>query len=178
MNNTRTKPNDTARIFAKLMFEGKVNAALNYLTASTDHGVLPATDDVINSLKAKHPEPAPIFNDILHNGPLEEVPNNYFDSIDELTIRKSAKMTRGAAGSSHFDSEQFRRILCSNNFKFEGKALREQIARFARKIASSLIDPNSLEAYMTSRLIPLNKNPGIRPIGIGETFAKDSRKNH
>ena len=64
------------------------------------------------------------IDELTIRGPLEEVPKNYFDRIDELTIRKSAKMT-APAGSPDFDSEQFRVILC-NNFKSEEL---EQLAR-------------------------------------------------
>ena len=38
----------------------------------------------------------------------------------------------------------------------------------ARKIATSNVDPNGLAAYTACRLIALNKNPGVRPIGVGE----------
>ena len=30
------------------------------------------------------------------------------------------------------------------------------------------VDPKGLFAFVACRLIPLNKNPGVRPIGIGE----------
>lgn len=34
------------------------------------------------------------------------------------------------------------------------------------------MDPTSLEAITACRLIPLNKNPGVRPIGICETIRR------
>ena len=30
------------------------------------------------------------------------------------------------------------------------------------------MDPESVAAYTSSRLVPLDKNPGVRPVGIGE----------
>ena len=80
--------------------------------------------------------------------------------------------TKGSAGPSQFDADQFRRVLCSNHFKTEGKDLREQICLFAKKIATEALDPNSLDAYIACRLIPLNKNPGVRPIGVGEVLRR------
>ena len=133
-------------------------------------------DDILRELRLKHPQPAPIQPNILLNGPLEQVQTNYFDSIDEVTIHKAVKLTNGAAGPSQLDADQYRRILCSRTLKTEGKDLRDQIAILARNIASNLIDPNVLNSYVACRLIPLNKNPGIRPIGIGEILRRIIRK--
>ena len=41
-----------------------------------------------------------------------------------------------------------------------------------RRIASKYIDPASLQAYVACRLIPLDKWPGVRPIGIGEVVRR------
>ena len=35
-------------------------------------------------------------------------------------------------------------------------------------IAPGDVDPSALEGLVACRLIPLNKNPGVRPIGVGE----------
>jgi len=42
------------------------------------------------------------------------------------------------------------------------------LAAFARRISTTFVDPSSLQAYTACRLIPLDKCPGVRPIGIGE----------
>ena len=42
------------------------------------------------------------------------------------------------------------------------------LALFAKRISTSYVDPRSLSAYTASRLIPLDKCPGVRPIGVGE----------
>ena len=81
-------------------------------------------------------------------------------------------MTKGVAGPSSLDANQFKRILCSKQFNKEGKDLRDQISIFAKNIATKVTDPNCLEAYTANRLIPLDKNPGIRPIGIGEVLRR------
>ena len=42
----------------------------------------------------------------------------------------------------------------------------------ARKLCTELVDPDPLAAYISCRLIPLDKNPGVRPIGIGEVLRR------
>ena len=163
---------DNAKTFAKLMLQGKINAALNLLSTEGGGGVLPLSESVINSLVEKHPSPAPIQEDALLHGPVNKVPSNYFDSIDEETIAKAAQLTKGAAGPSHVDAKHYRHILLSNKYKTENKQLREQIAKLARKLASTIVDPATLEAFICCRLVPLDKQPGIRPIGIGEVMRR------
>ena len=38
----------------------------------------------------------------------------------------------------------------------------------ARRLATECLNPNTLEAFVACRLIPLDKNLGVRPIDIGE----------
>ena len=75
------------------------------------------------------------------------------------------------------DAKQWKRLICSNHFKQENKELREQLAIFAKQIATEVVDPGILEAYVACRLIPLDKDPGsselqIRPIGVGEVMRR------
>ena len=168
----RRSAEDSAKAFAKLMLQGKINAALNLLSTESGGGVLQLSDPVIKSLVDKHPSPAPIQEDALLHGPVNRVPSNYFDTIDEQTIAKAAQLTKGAAGPSHVDAKQYRHILLSNKFKAENKQLREQIANLAKKLATTIVDPSTLEAFICCRLVPLDKQPGIRPIGIGEVMRR------
>ena len=46
------------------------------------------------------------------------------------------------------------------------------LAAVARRMCTTLIDPSTLLAYTACRLIPLNKCPGVRPIGIGEVVRR------
>ena len=39
----------------------------------------------------------------------------------------------------------------------------------ARRVCTELVDPASIAPLLSCRLIALDKNPGVRPIGIGET---------
>ena len=46
------------------------------------------------------------------------------------------------------------------------------LAAFTHRICSNFIDPSGLAAFITCRLIPLDKKPGVRPIGICETVQR------
>ena len=168
----RRSPEENAKTFAKLMLQGKINAALNLLSTETSGGVLPLSESVIAGLNQKHPAPAPVQDDALLFRPINKIPANFFDSIDEQSITKAAQLTKGGAGPSHLDAKQYRHILLSNKYKSENKRLREQIAKLARKLATTILDPTTLEALVCCRLVPLDKCPGIRPIGIGEVLRR------
>ena len=72
----------------------------------------------------------------------------------------------GAAGPSGLDSSAWKR-LCSS-FSSLSMDLCNVLAALARKLGSSYVDPVSLSPLVASRLIALDKNPGVHPIAIGE----------
>ena len=120
----------------------------------------------LSELKSQHPPAGEVKQDSLLFGPINEISHCYFDEMDEIMIAKAASLTKGAGGPSHLDADHFRHKLLSKKFKTEAKELREQIAVLARTVVSTLVDPKSIKALTTCRLIPLNKNPGVRPIGV------------
>ena len=162
---------DTSRIFAKLIMEGKVSAALKFLDSESS-GVLTCSDEVLKELKSKHPDEASIQENSLLNGPILSIPDCFFDSIDEQSVINAALRTKGSAGPSGMDAELYRRVLCSKNFGTVCKTLREEVACFTKNLATKSYHPQLLQPYIASRLIPLEKNPGIRPIGIGEVLRR------
>ena len=152
--------------------EGKISAALKFLDKESSSGVLTLSNDVTQELNEKHPKAAPVSDNSLLYGPIDYIPKCIFDSIDEMLVLKAALNTKGSAGPSGMDAELFRRILCSKNFNKAGKELREEIAIFARNLLTANYHSDFLEGYVSSRLIPLDKNPGIRPIGVGEVLRR------
>ena len=46
------------------------------------------------------------------------------------------------------------------------------VAKIAVCLTTEKVSEKSLEAYNACRVTPLNKNPGVRPIGIGEVFRR------
>ena len=166
------KEEDTARKFSNLMFEGKVNAAVRMVCEEADKGVLPLNKDTLDQLKKKHPSPAGIMEKTLLFGPVGKIYPQYFHAIDGGMIFRAAKMTNGGAGPSGTDSDFFQHIIMNKNFKGDGEKLRTELAKYARQICSEYLHPALIMPYLNSRLIPLNKCPGIRPIGIGETVRR------
>jgi hypothetical protein len=58
-------------------------------------------------------------------------------------------------------------------FGKEGTDLCRAIANLAKTLCIEKVeDPENLNALMACRLIPLNKDPGLRPIGVGEVLRR------
>ena len=78
-------------------------------------------------------------------------------------------------GPSGLDADGWRRILCSSTFGTTTLDLRKAIAEMTKKLCIESLSQNAgdkspIEAFVACRLIPLNKNPGLRPIGVGEVL--------
>ena len=169
-----------ARKFSKLMMEGKVRAALRLLTKQMESGPLcldEVTEDgsgktVRETLEEKHPEANPVQPEAILNENLtsEDFHPIIFDSITAEVIRNSALHTEGAAGPSGLDAMSWRRLCTA--FGQKSNDLCCALASFARRICTTYIDPSGLTAYTSCRLIPLDKCPGVRPIGIGEVVRR------
>ncbi|XP_028416582.1 uncharacterized protein LOC114540659 [Dendronephthya gigantea] len=168
-----------AKTIAKLVFEGKINAALKLLEQNS-RGILPLSQSTINELTRKHPDATEAEASVLINGPIPFVDPVMFQNITESTIMNAALKTKGSSGPSGIDADGWKRILVSKNFATVGRDLRCAIATFAQKVSTIEIEATmendrrctNLEAYLACRLIPLDKNPGIRPIGIGEVLRR------
>ena len=46
------------------------------------------------------------------------------------------------------------------------------LAATAKRLCTCFVDPKCISAFLACRLIVLSKNPGVRPIGIGETVRR------
>ena len=160
------------KTFANLVMQGKISAAMKVLDSDFENGVLPMSPEVINELQVKHPSAKPIqFGSLLH-GPKVQVAPSYFNNIDKQVIQKAAFLTKGLASPSGLDSDVCHRILCSKNFTYDGLLLREEIVMFVRNMLSKSYEPILLQPLIACRLISLNKNPGVRPIGVGEVLRR------
>jgi len=85
-------------------------------------------------------------------------------------IRNAALRCQGSAGPSGMDAANWRR-LCTM-FHGSSKQLCSALSAVARRLCTSFVDPDILKPFIACRLIPLSKNPGVRPIGICETLRR------
>ena len=126
---------------------------------------------VREALKSKHPVGQPPNPEALIPGPPPTPPHPVrFAGINRNFIRQAALHTHREAGPSGVGTDTWRHMCTS--FSDASDQLCDGMAKCARRLATMFVDPISLEAYTACRLIPLDKNPGVRPIGIGEVLRR------
>ena len=136
----------------------------------------PYNKETIDLLKQKHPQASAINDEATLKGPKENVSNVIFEEIDALLIRKIACKTKGSAGPSGLDADAWRKLLTHKSYGTEANDLCKSIACLARKLCSTDFSTTNfalnLEPFTASRLIPLDKAPGVRPVGVGEVLRR------
>ena len=173
---SRRKTETEAQQFNKLMNTGKISSAIAKLT-DTSKGVL-SRDEIVKcktleqTLIERHPPSEPIDDNYTTPVSKETIPfhPSIFDEINGQHIKKAAIGTHGSDGPSFLDANELRRIL--THFGQQSIEISKTIAKIARKLANEELNPELLEPYSACRLIPLDKNPGVRPIGIGEVMRR------
>ena len=86
-------------------------------------------------------------------------------------IRKAARKTRGRSSPSGLDADGWKRILFSKDFGESSSGLCHTLAKVTKKLCSEELSA-TLEGFLACQLIPLNKNSGLRPIGVGEVLRR------
>ena len=170
------------RTFSNLVFAGKISAAMRLLSeydgTQSAKGVLdlnapasPGSSTTVRDvLIEKHPPAASASSDSLIDVDPSWTPVDvhpvYFDRITGAAIRQAALQTKGAAGPSGMNADNWRRICTA--FKRHSDELCGALADLGRRLCCEVIDPATISALAACRLIPLDKNPGVRPIAICE----------
>ena len=170
---SRLADDELTKRFTNLMLQGNVRQAVRLLERDASNGVLPLNQSTLNDLRQKHPDGQQINEEMILQGPVENVSSVIFDEITSDSILKAAIKTKGSAGPSMYDADDWRNILGSTLYGSDAEDLRRSLADLGKDLCINEIeDPESLEAFLGCRLIPLDKNPGLRPIGIGETLRR------
>ena len=173
------KPKTVAEIskrFAEMMQKGNVNGAIKLLTNNMKNGILPLNEQTLNLLKQKHPKVSKASEEVLLPDIPEIVHQMKFENITEDTVRKAIMKTKGGSGPSGMDADGWRRLFISKSFGQNSIDLCKAFARVIRKLCTVTDLHHSLEAFLACRLIPLDKNPGLRPIGVGEVLRRVAGK--
>lgn len=160
---------DKARNFAGNMRQGQVSRALRALNEQQSGGVLPLTRETIHLLKEKHPPPSD-EEGLRMQGPFRKPNDVIYEVITGEMIWKKSLQTHGSAGPSGLDARGWRRLLSGALCGSAANDLCGALAALARKLATT--NCHHVEALTACRLIPLDKKPGCRPIGIGEVIRR------
>ncbi len=118
-------------------------------------------------LKSKHPPSQPSTQDSTISGVPPEVHSVIFDPIDSSLIRSTTLHVCGAAGPSGLDAYDWRRLCTS--FQSASTTLYQALALSAKRLCTTNINSTALYPLLACHLIALDKCPGVRPIGIGNT---------
>ena len=151
------------------MRNGKVSQALRALDDKQTGGVLPLNKETIDLLKEKHPEPSD-SEGLRLQGPRQIPHSVMYEMITGEMVWKKALQTHGSSGPSGLDAIGTRRLLSSTLHGSAATDLCNALASLARKTASTPCC--HLDPLIACRLIPLDKMPGCRPIGIGEVVRR------
>ena len=89
--------------------------------------------------------------------------------------------TKGGSVSSGQDVDSWCQILASQKFGVCSEELRTELALASKQMCTEKVEidhtegespTSSLEAFLACRLIPLDMNPGLRPIIVGEVLRR------
>ena len=159
------------------MQDGRVTAATQIIKNSKNGSILDINGKIgnhsaLNNLKEKHPkakskEPSVIVTEWKSARPYHQA---IFDCIDAVAILKATLNTRGSAAPSGLNADDWRQLLTVFNQK--SSDLCHAVVLTARKISTEAVNPEFFLRYNASRLIPLDKSPGVQPNGIGEIIRR------
>ena len=115
----------------------------------------------MNQLKQKHPQGKNAVLEVLLTDTPKQVDPIKFDTIEADLVKRAAVRTKVATGSSGSDANDNKTVLQRFHlFTAIGEVIKNL------HIADNL--SSLLEVFLAIRLIPLDKNLGFRPIGIGK----------
>ena len=164
-----------ANVYTKLVLEGKLRAAVRYVTDREGGGLLQPTDTdeksgepIVDVLRSKHPEEQVPEAADLHV--YDEVPDFVDLDITADVVEKVAKKLSGSAGPGGVDSSSLQSWLL--NYGVESRQLRKACARLAEWLANTHPPWAAYRALINGRLVAIDKCPGVRPVGIGELFRR------
>ena len=172
---------EIGKLFNSLLLQGKLRPAVRLATERGSSSLLMPGDTledqddnendprrVIDKLHELHPDA--IIPDAGTLFPYNETPELPTIIISADNVGTVASRLQGGAGLSGVDSQaiQFWLIRMGKS----SSSLRETIAKFTSWLSNTRVPWPSIRALMSCRLVAVNKSPGVRPIGIGESWRR------
>ena len=134
------------------------------LERSSNGGEVMSTAQKI--LLEKYPLGKPPNRTTLMTDPCGMVNPIIFEGLDADSICSASLHTTNAAGPSGLDANAWCHLCCC--FKSASAALCSTLAAMGHRICIEPVHADGLTAFVACHFIPLNKQPGVRLIGIGE----------
>jgi hypothetical protein len=169
-----------ARSFNSRVLSGRLNSAVRALTNRAGGGVRQPDDlctkanrPVWEVLQEKHPalrEPPSVGTDDGAFEPYPYLPTPILVTITQDDVEAISTRLSGAAGPGGTDSVELSNWLL--RFGRESEALREEMAAWTNWLANTHPPWAAYRAIMANRLVALDKQPGTRPVGIGEVYRR------
>jgi hypothetical protein len=179
--NRQADPEVTTRAFDARVLTGRLRSAVRHLTSRQGGGVLQPADlctksgrPVVEVLREKHPD--------LREPPSVGAPDGAFEpyargapavvpvDVTAMTVKTVAAKLSGAAGPGGVDAVDLRNWLLRCGV--ESEDLREEMAAMTAWLANMHPPWAAYRALMACRLVALDKQPGVRPVGIGESYRR------
>ena len=182
MQDTRHARDDKtiARRYNSKVLDGELRAAVRQLTARDSGGIL-GPDDACTKTGRKVSEVLADKHPPLHtpdtSDPDRITFRDYGPPPDIIPVdcpagdaEKIARKLRGSTGCSGLTAEALKNMLLRH-----GRAsseLRDELTEWALWLANSSPPWAAYRAMHQGRLVALDKQPGVRPVGIGETWMR------
>ena len=125
-------------------------------------------EPVIDVLKSKHPDARVLDASVLED--YKTLPNLVELDITEETVEQVARRLLGSAGPGGTDSAAVQHWLL--RFGGASQQLRKAVAELTDWISNSSPPWAAYRALRAGRLVAIDKCPGVRPVGIGESWMR------
>ena len=177
INSRIKKQHSDLKMFNDFMSRGKISTAIRVLLDEHKASVLAPTylkdgRPVLETLRDKLPEGQPLETNCIqseHPRTLHYHPT-VFDKNWGQACPKACNKDYGSAGPSGLDADDWRRLFSA--FGQTSTNLCKLVAKFAKRLATSIIPPDDLIVYNGCWLVALDKCPGVRLFGIGEVMRR------
>ena len=157
--------------FKQIEFSERKKSCISiFIIPLWSNGILPLNDTVFNLLKQKNPASS-----------IAEKRKTIFTSCSIWSFwrehgKRSSIKDQRASVPPELDIDGWRKILASKSYRTINADLKSVCQCQCQNICSEILpidktkDETLLVAFLTCKLVPLDKNPGLQPIGIDEVL--------